>query len=692
MSVTTFSSLTALTAAVDRQADQFDVISFDIFDTLLIRRLHDPDLVKDAVTRFIMQLADQHNVWNSYDRVSALRNSVEAEHRQRNGQSNPDYEANYTEFMTEALQQLFGEHYCEAIYNSVADYEVKIENAMLVARQPIVELLERLKQQGKRLFLISDMYLPASIIRRLIADKGLDHYFEDIISSADSFQAKASGSAYPLVQQRHDLDRARWLHIGDNPISDGLRPDEFGIQAFVIHDEQEKKRLGLAKRYQFYAKRHVAWKGRYIQQLMLPLEGENIERSGLYADGYQFFAYLLGSALYRLKTRIDRLGIRRLYFCSREGWILKQCWELMAPWLWPAEADNYQLTYLYVSRLSLAKASRAQTGLNIFDAENALRPVNNRDFTDIARVYGLDLEPLKPFLERYYLGVEEELSADRRDPKSFDKLVALCDDQAFQEAIKAQAAANGQALENYLTEQNFFAGSEQRVALIDIGWLSTIQHYLTSAVQHRDDRPIVNGFLLATDGIQYYHENSHSEVEGLAFDAANFASLPWLLTTCKDIFEEVTRAEHPTLLSYEPDDEKGYRLQFRAEDDASFIEEKKQFEYYSEVHVGVFDGIQRFAAAQAICCFTDVQLQKWNQVLILGRLGFPKADEAGRLRNFFHQDDFARQESSGPISRKAQREIKAAEGVWGLSNSQLRWNPLAKLMNFYRIMRTLRRR
>lgn len=38
-----------------------DTVSFDLFDTLLIRRIHDPDMVKPAVARYISRksLANQ---------------------------------------------------------------------------------------------------------------------------------------------------------------------------------------------------------------------------------------------------------------------------------------------------------------------------------------------------------------------------------------------------------------------------------------------------------------------------------------------------------------------------------------------------------------------------------------------------------------------------------------------------------
>ena len=696
MSINTFTSLKDLCAFTREHLEKYDTVSFDVFDTLFVRRVHDPDLVKQPVARYINALAKKAGAWSSYDIVEKTRDSVENAHRQANGQENPDFEANYMQFMPEVLQAVFGEHYSEQVLEKVTNYEIAMENAMLVAREQIVALLEFLKQQDKKILLISDMYLPSGIIRRLVADKGLEHYFDDIISSADTFRAKASGTAYPLVKEKHEIDDNRWLHIGDNAFSDGLRADEFGIDALVIDDADEKKRKSLAKRYQFYAKRQNLWKGRYVQQLMLPLEGENIERTELYADGYQFFAYLFGYAITQLKIRADNLGIKKIYFCAREGWMLKRCWEIMAPLLWPEDANEYELHYLYVSRLSLAQASRANDGLSLFDAENALRPYHNRDFTDIARVYGLDIDKLEPFLQRHKLAINEELSADRRSIESFKKLIALCDDEDFNQCIKDLAKPHAKALHAYLDEVNFFA--DQRVAIADIGWLSTIQYYLVNAIKDREDKPIVNGFLISTDHVKFYAETGYSQVQGLVFDTGDFSSIPWLMTSCKDIFEEVTRAEHTTLLSYEFDDEKGYRLRFRDENDASAQAEIKQFEHYEDVHKGVFDGVKRFAAATSVSHFEVWQLMYWCQILIMGRLGFPKSKEVQRLKNFAHQDDFSRsvenvsKKSAFKSSRLERKLERMNSSIWSEPMSHVRFNPFIRIRHFMKFMFRVRRR
>ena len=48
----TYYTLDELLQAGEQMAADCDTVSFDLFDTLLIRRIHDPDMVKPAVARW----------------------------------------------------------------------------------------------------------------------------------------------------------------------------------------------------------------------------------------------------------------------------------------------------------------------------------------------------------------------------------------------------------------------------------------------------------------------------------------------------------------------------------------------------------------------------------------------------------------------------------------------------------------
>ena len=335
MNVTTFHSLDQLIAAARGRVADKDVVSFDLFDTLLVRRIHDPDLVKLPVARFIASLAGACGRRVGEREVQRLRDGIERRHRQETGERFVDHEACYPRFMEELLRQIFAEDYASGLLEKVTDFELTMENAMLVPRQPFLPWLAELADQGKRLLVVSDMYLPSTHLRRLLSHAGLEPYVEGIVSSADTFLAKASGKAFPMIAEKYGVDPQRWLHIGDNPISDGLRPAEHGIEALVLHDVGEAQRKSLVKRYYNYSDGKPFWRGRILQQVMAPLEGENVPQPALYRQGYTFLGPLIGLFVQEVARYCLEKGITKIFFLSREGWTFKRYWETAMPFLYP---------------------------------------------------------------------------------------------------------------------------------------------------------------------------------------------------------------------------------------------------------------------------------------------------------------------------------------------------------------------
>jgi len=168
-------------------------------------------------------------------------------------------------------------------------------------------------KQGKKIFIVSDIYLPAIYLKKFVAYAGFLGLVDDVISSADTFLAKASGKAFPLLQKQYDLDPTRWLHVGDNPVSDGLRPLEFGLQALVLHDASEKRRKSVIRRLVNYSDGRPFWRGRALQQLMQPLEYENIERDDLYVEGYSFLGPMIGAFVQHIAEQSRKLAIGKVF-------------------------------------------------------------------------------------------------------------------------------------------------------------------------------------------------------------------------------------------------------------------------------------------------------------------------------------------------------------------------------------------
>jgi FMN phosphatase YigB (HAD superfamily) len=669
-------SLKNLIEAGRRLAKEKSVVSFDLFDTLLIRRIHDPDLVKLPVARYIAELAKERGVKRSATEIQELRDDFENEMRAEIGRTHSDHEACYPVFMKQLLVEIFGEA-GEDLLADVTAYEMAMENAMLVPRKELVAWLRELSAAGKRVFIVSDMYLPAEHLEKLTDHAGLSEYAEAIVSSADSFAAKASGEGWKLMAERFDIQPADWLHIGDNPFSDGLRAKETGITPLLIHDPQEDLRKSLLRRYWNYSDGRPFWRGRLLQQVMAPLEGENIPREPLYREGYNFIGPLIGIFLQQIREICRSEKVSKIFFLSREGWTFERYWKQAMPLIYPGE-ELPEIEYLYVSRMALAGASCAHGGLKKESADIAFLPPGNRDFTDLCRIFSLDPEAFKEIFDRFGIEVTTCLSHihegyRQENRRAFERIL---EDEAFQREVKAQTADANAALQKYLEDVGFF--SHKRVAVVDVGWLGSIQRFLVDAVSHRDDMPVCRGLLFgATRGIPFPTTEKNS-ISGVIYDQNRFDFAASALFYARDIFEEACRAPYPTLNGYRlSDNEKGYELIFRRTDDALGREENAQDSYFAPLQQGIYDSAARFGQAVRLLGWGYRDFKPWLNYLLVSRLAFPKTEEIMLLRNRSHLDDF-----HGGKQPKAAFLKKAGRELWDQSERKLRWSPLLRLRRY----------
>lgn len=677
----TFYQLTRLVEYVRSHASDYHTISFDLFDTLLVRRIHDPDLVKLPVARYISNLARGYGISKSWQSIQKTRDRIEQQQRQETGQKFDDHEAFYPAFMETALKEIFETYYQPDILEAVTRYELEMESRMLVPRALFVDLLHELKGLNKRLLIISDIYLPSEHLKVLVERAGILSLVEDLVSSADTFLAKASGHAFPLVQERFDIDTSTWLHIGDNPISDGLRPTEFGIKALLLKDSDEKFRKGLIRRYYHYGRGRPFYRGRALAQLMLPLEAENRDQDDLYVEGFSFLGPMIGAFVQHIAEECRRLGLKKVFFFSREGYTFKQVWERVAPLLFP-DADLPEIEYIYVSRMALAGASCAHEGLSRVSANIALLPPGNKNFRDIARIFQLDLKRLEPHLQHHKLTADSCLSPLHAgyDQKFSVRLMEMLEDEEFQKEIKEQTRPSHEALQRYLDDLGFFA--QDQIAVVDIGWLGTIQRFLYNSIKHRSDCPRLHGFVFgATRGIPFEQDLNNS-LRGVLYDRQAFDLAASGVLYARDIFEEACRAPHPTIERYELTQD-GYNLAFRTKDDATGRAEQEQDTFYSPLQKGIFDAAEFFAAASALLGYSIEDYRAWFNYTLVAKLAFPKTSEVTALRHRHHLDDFHGKEQ--PLKKK----MKGQKLLWDYGVNSLRFMPFLRSRLFWRHVRTV---
>ncbi len=199
-----------LEAAIDRK----QAVSFDVFDTLLLREVHRP---KDIFYLLEPCAESRFGVRDFY------KKRVEAERRARTFA--PGGECNFDEIYA-ALAQEIGP--CAA---DLQERERRLEACFSVANPVMKRAFGYARERGKTVLIISDMYLPAAVIRTLLQNAG---YPDCPLYVSNEYRCnKQSGALFQYVQKELDLTAKTWLHVGDNPVGDCEAPRALGIDAYL---------------------------------------------------------------------------------------------------------------------------------------------------------------------------------------------------------------------------------------------------------------------------------------------------------------------------------------------------------------------------------------------------------------------------------------------------------------------------
>lgn len=219
------------------EINNYDIISYDIFDTLLLREyLHPQDVFK--------QLAEYAESTYGIKDFNVVRSYTENEirtQRQVNGE---------TEDITfDDIYKAISLRYPEYPVNELKKEELLIEQQCLVCNPLAKQLFDASVAAGKQVLLITDMYLPKKVVEDLLCRCGYKGW-SDIYISGEIGKQKATGGMYGYLIEKYGLDAAKWLHIGDNPHSDVNVPRTFGITAGFLRNprdwffmEREEERL-----------------------------------------------------------------------------------------------------------------------------------------------------------------------------------------------------------------------------------------------------------------------------------------------------------------------------------------------------------------------------------------------------------------------------------------------------------------
>lgn len=332
---------------------EYKLYSFDIFDTLITRKVATPKgifvLMKDIINQSL-QFADLPN--DVKTNFFNYRTNSEFYLRQINNQWNNGKDISldmiynhiqHTYFLTNEQTQ------------AIKELEIQLELDNIIPIKENIEKLKVLLEKGKRVVLISDMYLPEYIIKEMLlkCDPVLCQV-KLYLSSTLGFM-KTKQALFHYVKEQENVEFREWTHMGDNKFADFFCARKLGIKAvlypYVKFKEYEKSLLVANSQNSFVQISLGCAKNIRLNKFT------NDEKAQL---GASLAGPILFPYIYWLLDQAQKRGIERLYFIARDGYILK----LIADLIIKENNLPIKTKYIYGSR----KAWRI-SALNLDDDE-----------------------------------------------------------------------------------------------------------------------------------------------------------------------------------------------------------------------------------------------------------------------------------------------------------------------------------
>lgn len=307
--------------------------SYDVFDTLITRKVATPKGIFAVMQHHLQNDVVFQNL-PEYLKQNFYSIRIKAEKFVRH------YGTTSEEITLEGIYSFISITYSldEATITKLVQLECEVEREYIVGIPEKIASLKNHLDNGDRVVLISDMYLPKDVLLHIL--EGIDDVFSRIpfYLSSELGVRKTTGNIYHYVQKTEGVKYSSWIHIGDNIIQDIIIPKRLGIKV---------KRVKIPELLEYEAKllrdnessvtvQTMIGHSRYLR-IIHPTD-EAILASCGFTLLYPYVSWVVYQAVSE--------GLSDLYFISRDGYVLK----LLADTIIDAKDLPIKTHYIYGSR------------------------------------------------------------------------------------------------------------------------------------------------------------------------------------------------------------------------------------------------------------------------------------------------------------------------------------------------------
>lgn len=279
--------------------DKNEAISFDIFDTLIMRYTLFPEDVFEIIGRKI----------NNNNFIKIRKQSVK------------DINATIFEIYDE-YQKITG--ISDSEKEKLIKLEIETEKSLLVKRYKMVELFNYALSKNKKVYLISDMYFTKDILKDILDSLGIVGY-TDIFISCEYRLLKTQGL---FKKYKENVKSNSYLHVGDNFEADGKCTEINNISSYLIKSAYEMLDISMYKTLLNNANSlsERIFVGLFIEKAFnnpfsLYNSKGRLRVESIYDRGYLFIAPLITTFMVWLINNFKNSDYDKILFAARDGFL-----------------------------------------------------------------------------------------------------------------------------------------------------------------------------------------------------------------------------------------------------------------------------------------------------------------------------------------------------------------------------------
>lgn len=487
--------------------DRHDVISFDVFDTLIVRPFWDPRDLLLVLDDYFHTLHPESKIVQFSD----IRLQAEEKKRQLIKLENPSWQ---DVNIDEIYDYIKGEYDLPAeTINKLKEKEIELEIEFVKKRESIYEVYRMARELGKRIIFVSDMYLSKSVIEQLLKKAGYD-YYEKLYVSSEARVLKHTGDLFRYVQDDLGIEPDRIFHMGDNWHSDVVMSRNCGWHSYFIPKTIDLLSNNLSDKetgnsIKFFGDQYTSnWSNLEFPQYfstrcMLALVANKLfdhpyptfnADSDFNIDPYFIGYYALGMHTFGLVHWLLKNTSKRyeaIHFMARDGYLPYKVYNIMKDSFTDAPKSNY----LYASRRSMLPyllKTHNKYGLDSVVSIQAHSPKSILElFGDILK----DTINIDTLFEEKGIILSKHFSSKHEFKLFIDILVQHCVDQ--------------QKLNQYISKlKKYFSVLENNHATFDLGYSARLHTMIIDILGYTCDTYYVH-----TSGDRPWHYARRNQYE-----------------------------------------------------------------------------------------------------------------------------------------------------------------------------------